>query len=415
MSETPSDARREPNFMSMLRPSEPASGKDRAAASPAFALWNLGFRPFYLLAGTFAAIAVPIWVANFSGWAATSDYLRNPLWHAHEMIFGYAFAVIVGFLFTAVRNWTNRPTPTGMTLAAIAALWIAGRIAVALPFPMLAAGIDTAFALAATAGIAVPIIAGANRRNIFFIFLLLAIGAANLAFHLGMAGVIDVPVQRGLQFGLNVVIFIMVVMGGRVIPMFTANAIPGAQPVRKVWLERFALGSVLAVMAADLADLPPAGMALVAGIAGAANAWRFLLWQPWRTFGKPLVWILHLSYAWIVAYFLLRVPAAWGWVSPGLASHAATVGAIGGLTLGMMTRTSRGHTGRPLESGAAETACYVLIQLAAVFRVFAPLAVPDYTRHAVICSGLLWTAAFVLFVGAYWPILTRPRIDGRSG
>jgi uncharacterized protein involved in response to NO len=393
----------------------PITTTPTAGAPRGFALWNLGFRPFYLLAGLFAVLALALWTAQFAGWLTGSTYMRDPLWHAHEMIFGYAFAVIAGFLFTAVRNWTSRPTPTGLTLAAIVALWVAGRVLLSMSWPLLAAAADTAFALALAAGIGVPLLESGNRRNYFFIALLLAIGGANLAFHLAMSGRLDIPVRDMLQLGLNLIAFIMALMGGRVIPMFTANAVPQARPVRRLWLERVALASLLVLLAVDLAGLPPVVVAVIAGISGAAHAWRLALWQPLLTRGEPMVWILHTSYAWLVLYLVLRAFAGFGIVPSNLATHALTVGAVGGMTLGMMTRTARGHTGRPLHAEAVETACYALINLAAAVRVFVPLAAPALYRDAVILSGMLWVAAFAAFVCKYWPILTRPRADGRSG
>jgi len=392
-----------------------ASNPSAATAPRRFALWNLGFRPFYLLAGVFAVLALALWTAHFAGWLAGASYLRDPLWHAHEMIFGYAFAVIAGFLLTAVCNWTGLSTPTGSRLAAIVALWVAGRVLLATPWPLAAAAADTAFALALAAGIGVPLVASRNRRNYFFIALMLAIGGANLAFHLAMNGRLEIPVGDMLQLGLNLIALIMAVMGGRVIPMFTANGVPGTKPVRRLWLERVAIASLLVLLAADLAHLPPVAVAVIAGVAGAAHAWRLALWQPLSTRGTPLVWILHAAYAWLALYLILRALAGFGIVPPNLAVHALTVGAIGGMTLGMMTRTARGHTGRALRAEAAETACYVLINLAAAVRVLVPLAAPAFYRDAVIVSGILWASAFAVFVYKYWTILIRARVDGRSG
>jgi uncharacterized protein involved in response to NO len=382
-----------------------------------FALWNLGFRPLYLLAGAFAAISVACWAAQFTGWLGAHSYLRGPLWHAHEMIFGFAFAVIVGFLFTAVRNWTNQPTPTGRMLAAIVVLWLAARLLAPVPEPWswLSALADLAFALAAAWGIAVPLYASGSRRNYFFVALLVGLGLANLIFHLAMGGVVDLPVERGLQAALDMVLFIMVVMGGRVIPMFTANGVPGAQPRRFSWLERAALGSVLALLACDVLAAPKAFIAAVAVFAALAHGTRLALWQPWRTGGKSIVWILHASYAWIVIHLLLRALASADAVAASAATHALTVGAIGGLTLGMMTRTARGHTGRPLEAGRAETAAYVLVQLAAAVRVLLPIAAPGSYLWSVTVSGLLWAAAFGLFIWRFAPWLWQPRADGRLG
>ena len=380
-----------------------------------FALWNLGFRPFYLLAGSFAAASILAWAAHIAGWISTPVYGGDPRWHAHEMIFGFAFAVIVGFLFTAGRNWTNQPTPTGPVLAAIAALWLAGRILVLTPWHVAAAAADTAFAIAAAAGFAVPVFASRNRRNYFFVPVLLGLGAANLVFYLAMSGVVDFPVQRGLQTGLDLVLFVIAVMGGRVIAMFTANAIPGASPVRLPWVERATLITTLALLVADLLDPGNLTLVAVALACALAHGWRLLLWQPWRTVKSPIVWILHLSYAWIPVHLILRALAALGYLPLGLATHALAVGVIGGLTIGMMTRTSRGHTARPLKAGPAEIASYVLVHLAAAVRVFVPIAAPDAQLEAIIASGVLWFTAFAVFSVAFWPVLTRPRLDNGPG
>ena len=380
-----------------------------------FALWKLGFRPFYLLATGFAAVTISCWVAQFAGWTGSHMVIAGPLWHAHEMIFGYAFAVITGFLFTAVGNWTNEPAPTGRTLACIAGLWLVGRVVVLTPWPLYAVVTDTAFALAVAAGIAVPLFRGRNQRNYFFVGLIVALGIVNLGFYLAMAGWIAVAVERGLRFGLDLILFLMVVMGGRVIPMFTANAVPGAKPLRIRWLDRIALGSVLALLATDLLGLPAIATQLATGIAAVAHGARLALWQPWMTIRRPILWILHISYAWIVVYLVLRVLAAVERVPISLVTHALTVGAIGGLTVGMMTRTARGHTGRTLEAGKLEIACYALIQFAAIVRVFMPLVAPQWYLGAVVASGALWAAAFTMLAIKFAPMLLKPRVDGRTG
>jgi uncharacterized protein involved in response to NO len=243
----------------------------------------------------------------------------------------------------------------------------------------------------------------------------LAFGAANLAFQLSGAGVLDFPPERGLQIGLDLILFAMTVVGGRVIPMFTANGIPGTKPRRHPLIERIGLTSVVLIVAADALGISGVAFAVIAAAAGVIHAARLALWQPWRTVHKPIVWILHASYAWIVVHLLLRAAALADLLAQSAATHALTVGAIGGLTLGMMTRSARGHTGRPLEAGAMETTAYVLVQLGGLVRVFVPLATPAGYLHAVVISGLMWGAAFLLFTLKYIPMLTRPRIDGRSG
>lgn len=392
----------------------PIANRPGPARAPAFALWALGFRPFYLLASAFAAISVPLWVAQFAGWLPGA-YLQGPLWHGHEMLFGFTVAVIAGFLFTAVRNWTERPTPTGTALAACAALWVAGRVLVLTPFATAAAVANAAFPVAVAVGIGIPLWRSGNRRNFFFVGLLLALGFATLAFHLSLQGVVAWPVRAGIEAGLDLVLFVMAVMGGRVIPMFTNNGVPGAKARRHPWAERLSLGGALALVAADLLPAPAAIVAAIAFAAALAHAVRLFLWDPWATRAKPLVWILHAAYAWIVAYLLLRGLAAIGLVAPALAIHALTVGAIGGLTIGMMTRTARGHTGRPLVPDRYEVACYVLVQLAALVRVAGALVLPSAYVGTVAVSGVLWSAAFATYAARYWPILTRARIDGRPG
>ena len=338
--------------------------------------------------------------------------LAGPLWHAHEMLFGYAFAVITGFLFTAVRNWANQPTPSGTLLVLIAALWLSGRILVLTPWPLLAAAADTVFALAVAVGIALPLVRSHNQRNYVFVVLVIALGAVNLGFYLAMAGWIQFAVERGMRIGLDIVLFLMVVIAGRVIPLFTANAISSAQLRRYRWLERLSLASVLVLLAADLLVLPALVTQLAAGIAALAHGARLAFWKSWITLKRPILWILHISYAWIVAYLALRALAALDLIPVSLAIHALTVGGIGGLTVGMMTRTARGHTGRVLKAGNLEVGCYVLIQLAAVIRVFMPLLLPHWYARLVIASGMLWSAAFILLVAALAPMLLKPRIDG---
>jgi len=393
----------------LLRIDEPPQ-----AAPAGFALFALGFRPFYLLASVFAALSVPLWALQFSGLLGHA-YLAGPIWHAHEMLFGFTLAVIVGFLFTAGRNWTNLPTPTGWKLAALAALWVAARVLVLTPYALAAAIANVAFPLAAAISLAVPFVKAGSRRNYFFIGLLALLALAVGCVHLAQFGVDVVPGWLGIQVALDVVLFILAVMGGRVIPMFTNNGVPGAGASRNAWAEKAALGGVLALLAVDAVGLHGWPLAVLAATAGAAHAWRWALWRPWRTLRAPLVWVLHLAYLWVPVHLLLRALAEAGWLMPSLATHALTVGAVGGLVIGMMTRTARGHTGRPLKADRFEVACYLLVAAAAAVRVILPLIAPSQIVHAALASALLWSAGFGLYAVRYWPVLSRPRLDGRPG
>ena len=376
------------------------------------ALWSIGFRPFYLLASAFAALSVPLWAAQVSGWLP-GPYLQGPLWHGHEMLFGYTLAVVAGFLLTAVRNWTAQPTASGPALMALAGLWMAGRILVLTPFAGPAALVNAAFPLALGLAIAIPLVRSRNTRNYFFVGLLALLAALTAALHLALLGVAAPPSRLGLALGLDVMLFIMAVMGGRVIPMFTNNGVPGAGASRQPHLETLALGSVLALFVADIAQWEVV-TAAIAAVAAIAHGARLALWRPWRTVGTPLVWVLHAAYAWIVTHLVLRALGAAGLVGESYAIHALTAGAIGGLTLGMMTRTARGHTGRPLVADRYELACFLLVNAAALVRVFGGMAVPAVFLPSVQLSAGLWAAAFGLYAVRYWPILTRPRLDGRA-
>jgi uncharacterized protein involved in response to NO len=379
-----------------------------------FALFDLGFRPFYMLASVFATLSIALWALQFSG-KLGHPYLAGPLWHAHEMVFGFTLAVIVGFLFTAGRNWSNQPTPTGWTLAALAGLWVAGRILVLTPYATAAAAVNVAFPLAAAVALAIPFLKARNRRNYFFIGLLVLLSAAAGIVHLSQLGVVNLPAFPAIAVALDLVLFILAVMGGRVIPMFTNNGVPGAVANKRPYVEKAALGLVLATLVADAVGLTGTALVLLTFAAAVAHAWRWVLWQPWKTRSVPLVWVLHLAYAWIPVHLALRALAELGIGTPSAATHALTVGAVGGLIIGMMTRTARGHTARPLRADRFDTACYVLVLLAALVRVGLPLMAPAQTLHAVLYSAVLWSAGFSLYAVRYWAVLSRPRLDGRPG
>jgi len=403
--------------MKHLAMSEPpdksrTADKLRAGSSSAFALWNLGFRPFFLLASIFSALSIVLWAAQFSGWLPAA-YMRSGVWHAHEMLFGFTTAVIAGFLLTAVRNWTRMDTARGPGLMALVLLWILGRIAVATEWHVFSAVVNAAFPIAVAVSIGIPLQRSHNSRNYFFVGLLVLMAGLVLAVHLALPERLGLSAASGLQLALDLVLFIMAVMGGRVIPMFTNNGVAGADATRKALIEKLALGSITVLFAADALHLPDTYVAIVAVIGALSHGARLCLWKPWRTLATPLVWILHAAYAWIVIHLMLRHFAAMHWVSASSATHALTVGAIAGLTMGMMSRVSLGHTGRPLKVTRVETAAFFLVQAAALVRVFGEIALPVWYMLSIEVSAVLWAAAFGLFAIRYWPVLTRPRLDGK--
>lgn len=394
---------------SMMRIEEP-----RAAPARGFALWALGFRPFYLLGSAFAALSVLLWALQYGGLIGVAP-VRGPVWHGHEMLFGFAMAIIAGFLLTAVRNWSAQRTPEGGWLAAIVLLWVAGRVLVMTPYAMAAALANAAFPLAVAVGIGIPLVRAKNRRNYFFVALMGVASAATLAVHLAGMGAIALPERMGLQVGLDLVLFVITVVAGRVVPMFTNNGVPGAGADRKPVVEKLALGATLALLAADFLGLSAALLAPVLLAALLGHSARLALWRPWKTAPNPLVWVLHAAYAWIPLHLLLRLLSLGELVPAQLAVHALTVGAIGGMTIGMMTRTARGHTGRMLKVDRFEVAAYVLVMLAAIVRVGTPLVWPAGYAASVVASAVLWSTAFGIYFVRYLPILTRRRVDGKPG
>ena len=372
---------------------------------PRFALWELGFRPFYLLASSFAALSIGLWALQLNGYLPNA-YLRGPMWHAHEMLFGFTLAVLTGFLLTAAQNWSGQPTPKGAYLAALAALWVAGRVLVLSPWGWLAAAVNVAFPLALATALAIPLYKARNRRNYFFVALLVLMALAQLLVHLNGLEAIRIPGWAGILLGLDVMLFVICVMGGRVIPMFTNNAIPGAQALRHPWVEKIALGLVLLILVADALQVTGTWLALLALLSMVAHLIRFCLWRPWKTLKTPLVWVLHAAYAWIPLHLALRAMAAMDWVSSSAAVHALTTGAVGGMVIGMMTRTALGHTGRKLIAGKAEISCYALVAAAAWVRVGVPLVDASMLPVAVLVSAALWSAGFAIYTLQYWRMLS---------
>lgn len=390
--------------------------KDSITEMRRVALLQLGFRPFYLMASLFAALSIPLWVLQYSGYLPL-PYVNGPLWHGYEMLAGYTTAVIAGFLLTAARTWSGQPTPTGFVLASLALLWMAGRIMLFFPYPVAAMLVNAAFPLAVAIAIAMPLVRAANRRNYFVIALVAALGIASLLFQLASHGMIGLPPLLTLQAGLDTVLLLITVIAGRVVPMFSNNGVPGMKATRNALLEKLAISTVAALLLADLLQLPPLLLAALACVAAAIHAGRLMLWQPWRTLSTPLVWILHVAYAWVVVYLLLRGLAAFGIVPVSLALHCLTIGGIGSITIGMMARTSLGHTGRPLTTGWLEPACFLLLQAAAIARVAGGLLFGEshFYVTSVMIAGICWTTAFILFVCGYGPIWLRARVDGKPG
>ncbi len=388
--------------------------KSSLTGSGRFSLFELGFRPFYLLAALLATLGLPIWLLQWRG-IMPQVAIGGMAWHAHEMVFGFVAAVITGFLFTAGRNWSGLPTPAGPRLAALAALWVAGRVAMLTGTSPLAAVIDCAFLPLVALGLWFPLHRSRNR-NRFFVVILLLFALANVLFHLALLGAVALspllPVRGALYLGL----LIVTIMSGRVTPAFTRNAIRTARSRSIPALDRAAVVLLVIALVMQLAGAGGWLLAVPALSAALLHAVRLALWDPLSTRRRPILWILHLSYAWIpLGLLLMALSALHEQVPLSLSVHAFGAGAIGGTIIGMITRTARGHSGRPLHTGSPETLAYVLVQASALLRVAGPLVSPGWHVAWFTLGGLAWSMAFALYLVVYWPILSRPGLEARTG
>lgn len=391
---------------------------DPRARLPAgrFALFELGFRPFFLLAGVSTGLSVGFWLWLYLVGADIDTYYGPILWHSHEMLFGFTLAVVAGFLLTAVRNWTGEATPRGRALAGLALLWLAGRLA---PFAAAwlpawsIALVDLAFLPLLALVLAVPLVRRRQTSNLVFLVILLALTLCNLLVHLDVLGLVSGVAQLAVNLAVYIIILLIAIMGGRVIPFFTEKAIPGLKTTTWPLVEHIGIAAL--VLFILLKPFVPAGAALCALVAGLAHALRIYGWYDRRIWGRPLLWVLHLGYAWLAAGLLLEALTWLHWLPPSLATHALTLGAIGMITLGMMARVALGHTGRPLETATAVVWAFRLLALAVAVRVLLPLIAMQWYPHWVLLAGISWIMAFGLFLWVYWPVLLRPRMDGMPG
>lgn len=389
----------------------------RAWAGPA--LWSFGFRPFFLFGAVWAGAAMAFWIAMLSGWAGPPMRFSPVDWHAHEMLFGYLPAAIAGFLLTAVPNWTGRYPITGWPLAGLFALWLAGRAVLlfgaALP-ALAAAAIDVSFLVVLAVAIAREIAAGKSWRNLKVLGLIASLAFANGLFHAEALGGGFAADGVGARLATAVAVMLIIVIGGRIVPSFTRNWLAKHAPGRD---EPTPFGRFDTVsMALSLAALASWAIArtyefttFACLIAGALNTIRLARWQGWRCGGEALVWILHVGFAFVPLGFLLLAastvfPEA---INPLAAQHAFMAGAIGVMTLAVMSRASAGHTGRALHASPAVVAIYLCVIASALLRTGSGLvAAPHWLLGA---AAFAWIAAFAGFAMVHAPLLIRARAN----
>ena len=368
------------------------------------------------MSGLWAAIVIPLWLAVFGGKAEIPTALAPTIWHVHEMVFGFGAATVAGFLLTAIPNWTGRMPLQGGSLAFLVLLWLIGRVAV-LSSARIGAGnaalLDLAFPLVFLAVVGREIVAGRNWRNLPMLGALTLLLAGNLLVHLEAVGA-DSAAELGNRIGVATLLMLITFVGGRIIPSFTRNWLAKQRPevpapatfdaTDRIVLASVAVALVVWVVAPQSVLAPWAEFA-----GGFAVAFRLVRWRGSATLREPLVWIRHLGYGWLALGFLILglnglVPT----VPETAALHALTVGAIGTMTLAVMTRASLGHTARPLVAGPGTTTIYLLVTLAALLRLLAPLDDAGYMTLLSL-AGFAWSGAFGLFILLYAGPLATPR------
>ena len=395
------------------------TGRQRQAAWVPF---GYGFRPFFLLAGLYALVSVAAWVWFYrnGGWPLRP--LPPQHWHGHEMIFGFISAAMAGFLLTAVPSWTGSRGFAGLPLVALVVLWLAGRIVFflgnAVPLHGLAFA-ELAFMPALIGTIAATLFRSANR-NRPLLLLLVSFWAADAAFVYGLSEADAALSRAALGFALDVVLVLITIIGGRIVPAFTGNALRAAGASvslrSRPLLERLVIIAMIAFALADLLTPSAAFTAVVAAAAAALQLWRLAGWKGWLTGSQPIVWVLHVAYAWLPVGLALKA----AWIAGGFAwaahwQHALGAGAATTMILAVMTRAALGHTGRALRAHPSIAMAYGLLVLSVIVRVFGPALLPQHYAAVVLAAGGLWLAAFVPYLVVYAPILLRARVDGKPG
>lgn len=382
--------------------------------------FRLAFRPFFLSGALFSIAALLIWGNFLLGVWQWAFYVNPFWWHAHEMLFGFGGAIIIGFLLTAVQTWTGIPSARGWKLALLFFLWLAARLGMLLiqePTKWLTI-VDLIWLPLSAVMLAQPVIKAKKWHNLPFVPLLLLMTAINGQMHYAAFHTDHSLAMQAAGNGLLLITILMLILGGRVIPFFTSARLGFAQPKRLRWLELMALlpiGLVLLVKM-DLLSIHTGMVAVLLLIACIANTWRFLRWKPWLTLSEPLLWSLHLSYAFIILGLLLLALTSIAEWSYAMAFHILAIGGMGGLILAMICRVTLGHTGRPMQLPSRIVGfALVLPAFSALLRSVLPELAPDFRISFYAISILLWVLAYGTFLVFYSGMLWQKRIDGKLG
>lgn len=388
-----------------------AENQDR---TPAFL--TIGFRPFFFLGSLYAAIAIVIWIIAYRTGHQNQSFQTSLNWHAHEMLFGFTTAIIAGFLLTAVRAWTSQKTARGFWLFALVLLWLIPRILSPIPLSHLQlpiAILDILFLPCIALSIARPLLAAGNKRNYIMPIVLIMMTAANVAFHLQVLGITINTARPSLTLMLHLILLLLVLIGGRVIPYFTTRAIPDARTNQSKIINALSIATVLILIIANFISIPVLIACTISFASALIHLIRMGFWYDKRIWSNPLLWVLHVGYAWVPIGFALDAYAELSNINQNLSWHAWTVGGIGTLTLGIMARASLGHSGRPLKHSKLTVAIFVFITAAACIRVIPAIFLPSQYIRFIELSSVLWFLAFLLFAISHARIYFSHRPDGK--
>ncbi len=390
-------------------------------------IFRLAFRPFFLLGVLFSVIAIGWWVNYWLNLGIIDSGNWVPYggaiwWHGHEMLFGFGVAIVTGFLLTAVKTWTGVPGLSGKLLASLVLIWLAGRVLIAFGngiYPWIIAVVDVSFLILSSLAMAYPVVKVKQWRNLIFIPILLLLASLNGLSHWSIQSENFLLASQSLHATIMAFVLIITILGGRVIPFFTANGTSTARLPNILFLEVIAIFSILLLVAVALFGFQQIDKNILLGISAVAiisNGWRFLRWGIQHTFSTPLLWSLHISFIFIPVGFFLFVLFSLGYVnSVSIILHSFTIGTIGGMILAMISRVTLGHTGRPLKEPKIMKVAFGLILFSAFVRVVIPIWFPIFFNQSIAIAGIFWIVSFSLYLYFYASMLLTTRSDGRPG
>lgn len=381
-------------------------------------VFSYTFRPFFLLAGIWAILAIVAWMLILNGTVAAPQGINPVYWHGHEMVVGFALAVVAGFVLSAVATWTGRPAVSGPAVVWLVFTWLLGRAAMFPTYtapPIVVAVLDMLFPITLCVLLGREVFAARNRRNYKVFWIVACIAGLNLLYQLGAAGIVEGADYISLYVLIHGVVLLVALIGGRVVPSFTANWLRGQGvtrlPRNNLRLDRMAITLTILVALAIVFFPNRETVGYLAMSAAAVHAVRVLQWRGLQTIRNPLLFVMHVAYWWLPIGYAMMSAASLGWAfTPTAALHALTMGGIGGMILAMITRVPLGHTGRALHASRLTVIAYVALMAAVVVRVLSPWNADRYLSMInVAATG--WSLAFIIFLWVYWPVLTQPSIE----